>query len=77
MVLLTFILIIIYVASVFGLTNYYGEHDVTPNLWSITSVFLPIVNTIVAVYIIVINKKYSGIKRFFSLREYLNDLKNN
>lgn len=77
MALLTFILVVIYILSTFGLIAYYGEHNVVPNIWSVTSVFLPIVNTIVALYIMVINRKDMKMKRFFSLREYLDDLKNN
>lgn len=77
MVFLTVILVAIYVSSLFGLGMYYGEHDVVANIWSIASVALPIVNTLVAIYLIVINRKDTRIKRFFSLREYLDNLKNN
>lgn len=77
MVFLTVILVAIYVSSLFGLGMYYGEHNVVANIWSVASVALPIVNTLVVLYIIIINRKDTKIKRFFSLREYLDDLKNN
>ena len=70
------LLISIYIVSIFLLAGYYGEHDITPNVWSIAALFIPIINTGLISYFLFKNKRKEVIK-FFSIKEFFNDLKNN
>lgn len=60
----------------FLLAGYYGEHDITPNIWSITILFIPIINTGLLSYFLLKNKR-KEVSKFFSIKEFFNDLKNN
>lgn len=70
------LLISIYIVSIFLLAGYYGEHDITPSIWSITSLFIPIINTGLISYFLFKNKR-KEVTKFFSIKEFFNDLKNN
>lgn len=72
-----FILSLIYLISLFYLCTYYGEHNVTLSVWSIGSLFLPIVNTIVFICLLIKNRKDIKMKSFFSIKKFFNELKNN
>lgn len=72
MVILFILCLFIYLASIFYLGFYYGEHDVTPSIWSVSSLFIPIINTVICVSLL--NKTKSPNT---SLKGFINELKNN
>ena len=72
MVILCILGAFIYLGSIFYLGFYYGEHDITPNIWSVSSLFIPIINTVICVSLL--NKTKNP---HTSLREFINELKNN
>lgn len=69
------LLFFIYIISIFLLAGYYGEHNITPNIWSIASLFIPIINTGLISYFFLKDKDKERIKKFFSLKTFLNELK--
>lgn len=69
-------LISIYIVSIFLLAVYYEEHNITPNIWSITSIFIPIINTSLICYFLFKNKR-KEVNEFFSIKKFFNDLKDN
>lgn len=73
MAIIVVLLISIYVLSVIFLGGYYGENNVSPNFWSVVSLFVPIVNSILLIYLSLKDKE--RIKKFFSLKTFLNELK--
>lgn len=66
----------IYIVSIFLLAVYYEEYNITPNVWSIASLFIPIINTGLISYFLLKNKR-KEVTKFFSIKEFFNDLKNN
>lgn len=76
MEILTALLISIYIVSMVLLAICYGEHDVSPNIWSITSIFIPIMNIGLIIYFLFRNKR-KEVSKFFSIKEFFNELKNN
>lgn len=76
MKILIVLLISIYIVSVLLLAGYYGEHNISPNVWSITSIFIPIINTGLISYFLFKNKR-KEVSKFFSIKEFFNELKNN
>ena len=76
MEILIILLIGIYIVSIFLLAEYYGEHDIIPNIWSIVSLFIPIINTGLIGYFLFKNRR-KEVSKFFSIKEFFNDLKNN
>lgn len=65
----------IYLISLLYLCVYYGEHYITPSIWSMGSIFLPIVNTIVFICLLIKNRKDIKMKNFFSIKNFFNELK--
>ena len=76
MEILVLLLLVIYIISMFVLAICYGEHDISPNIWSIISVLIPIINTGLICYFLFKNKR-KEVSKFFSIKEFFNDLKNN
>lgn len=74
MEILIVLLISIYIISIFLLSRYYGEHNITPNVWSIASLFIPIINTGLICYFLLKNNR-KEVCKFFSIKEFFNDLK--
>ena len=74
--ILIVLLITIYVVSIIILAGYYGEHNISPNIWSITILFIPIINTGLISYLLFKNKR-KEVSKFFSIKEFFNNLKNN
>jgi len=69
-------LISIYVVSIFVLVGLYVEHGISPNIWCIISAFIPIINTGLISYFLFKNKR-KEISKFFSIKEFFNELKMN
>ena len=67
------VFIFVYVACLIGLGIYYDEHRITPSIWSIMSVFFPVINMLIAIYVLFKNRN----NRFLSLREFIDELKVN
>jgi len=76
MEILIVLLISIYVVSIFALAGYYGEHNISANIWSITILFIPIINTGLICYFLFKNKR-KEVSKFFFIKEFFNELKNN
>ena len=76
MEILIALLITIYLISIFLLAGYYGQHDISPTIWSIISAFIPIINTGLISYLLFKNKR-EEVNKFFSIKEFFNDIKNN
>jgi len=74
--ILIVLLIIIYIVSVLVLAIYYGQHNFYPSIWSITSLFIPIINTGLISYFLFKNER-KEVSKFFSIKEFFNELKNN
>lgn len=74
MEILIVLLFSIYIVSIFLLAGYYGNHSVSPNIWSILSVFIPIINTIFIICLLSKNNKRE-LTRFFSFKNFINELK--
>lgn len=72
MIILCILCVFIYLASIFYLGFYYGEHNVTPSIWSVSCLFLPIINTIICVFLLNKTKDPNT-----SLKGFINELKNN
>lgn len=72
MVILCILGAFIYLASIFYLGFYYGEHDITPSIWSVSSLFIPIINTIICLSLLNKDKDPNT-----SLKGFINELKNN
>lgn len=70
------LLFIVYVTSILVLAGCYGEHNISPNIWSIAILFTPIINTGLIVYLLLKTKR-KEVSKFFSIKEFLNDLNNN
>ena len=70
------LLFIIYLISVFVLSGCYGEYNISPNIWSIIILFIPIINTGLICYFLFKNKR-EQVNKFFSIKEFFNDIKNN
>lgn len=66
MTLLICILIIVYIASIPLLAIRYGEKGVTPNLWSILSLVVPVLNTVLFIMLSPKNQ----------LKTFINEIKN-
>ena len=63
------ILLIVWLISSVALGMIYSELNVKPNFWSILSLFLPIVNTLILLYLIIKRINFS------SFMNFINDLK--
>lgn len=75
-ILLIVLLVSVYTVSICLLAGHYGEHNISPNIWSITSMFIPIINTGLIIYFLFKNKR-EEVSKFFSIKEFFNELKNN
>lgn len=70
------IILFIYVISIIIIANKYEERDIEPNFWSITFIFIPILNTIFAIKISSIPDFKKGIKKVKnSYKEFMNKIK--
>lgn len=76
MEILIVLLISIYIVSTLLLYLYYAQHDISPTIWSIISIFIPIINTSLISYFLFKNKR-EEVSKFFSIKEFFNELKNN
>jgi len=76
MEILILLFFIIYIVSIFVLAICYGEHDISANIWSITILFIPIINTSLICYFLLKNKR-KELSKFFSIKEFFNELKMN
>ncbi len=64
---------LVYILSIVGMSHIYAERDINICFWGVVLILLPLVNTIA---FIVLYDDWEGIKDFFSLRGFINDLKN-
>jgi len=74
MEILIVLLISVYIVSTFLLAGYYGQHGISPTIWSIISIFIPIINTALIIYLLFKNKR-EEVSKFFSIKDFFNDLK--
>ena len=51
MVIITILLFLVYIISIIILFNLFCENDISINIWSILGVTLPIINTILVIYL--------------------------
>ena len=51
MVIITILLFLVYIISIIILSNLYCENDISINIWSILGISLPIINTILVIYL--------------------------
>lgn len=51
MVIITILLFIVYIISIIILFNLYCENGISVNIWSILGIILPIINTILVIYL--------------------------
>ena len=65
--------VLVYILSIVGMIHLYDKKDVDICFWGFVLALIPVVNTIV---FIVINDDWYGFKNFFSLKRFINDLKN-
>ena len=72
--ILIVLLISIYVISMFALVGCYGEYNFHTTIWSIISIFIPIINTALIIYLLFKNKR-EEVSKFFSIKDFFNDLK--
>ena len=73
LILLTVLLLLVYLFSIFVLVELFVDNDISIGLWSLLVVLLPIVNTI---FVIKYNKKLSKFFDFFSIKKFLKEIKN-
>ena len=76
MAIFALLLLAIYIISMFALAICYEEHNISANIWSITILFIPIINTGLICYFLFKNKR-KEVSKFFSIKEFFNELKNN
>ena len=51
MVIITILLFLFYISSIIILFNLYCENGISINIWSILGIILPIINTILVIYL--------------------------
>jgi len=51
MVIFTILLFLVYIISIIILFNLYCENGISINIWSILGIILPIINTILVIYL--------------------------
>ena len=72
MVFLIYILFVIYITSIVLLGIRYGEKEITPNLWSILSLVVPVLNTVL--FMMLTSKENRKENR--NLKKFINEIKN-
>lgn len=70
--ILVIFFVLVYILSICGMIHIYSERDIDICFWGFVLALIPVVNTIV---FIVIYDDWDGIKNFFSLKKFINDLK--
>ena len=51
MAIITILLFLVYISSIIILFNLYCENGISINIWSILGIILPIINTILVIYL--------------------------
>ena len=49
--IIALLLFLVYISSIIILANLYSENDISVNIWSILGLVLPIINTILVIYL--------------------------
>ena len=70
--ILVIFFVIVYILSIFGMVHIYSERDIDICFWGFVVALIPFVNTIV---FLILYDDWDGIKDFFSLKKFINNLK--
>ena len=71
--MIAFFASILYFCSTFALAAIYGNSDLKPGFWLVFTMFCPIVNTIILLYVLI--KRTHGITIKKSFKEFVKQLK--
>lgn len=71
-VMLFLFVVIVYIISICGMIHIYSERNIDICFWGFVLALFPFVNTIV---FLILYDDWEGIKNFFSLKKFINDLK--
>lgn len=72
--ILSFIFAIIYLLSLISLSTFYLTESVSVSFWMIITLFIPIVNTILLIFVLFKVYGSEQIKKFFSIKKFLSDI---